>query len=52
MNRTIAVANELSRAITSKHDAAFLIIDEGPGLSGSSFGSVADSSHERVFRMI
>jgi hypothetical protein len=30
------------RALLADHDGPFVIVDEGPGLSGSSFGAVAD----------
>jgi hypothetical protein len=38
--RRIAIAPELERELLS-HSAHFLIVDEGPGRSGSSFGAVA-----------
>lgn len=40
--RHIAVAPRLSQRLLSDPMARFAIVDEGPGLSGSSFGSVAD----------
>jgi hypothetical protein len=40
--RQLAVGKALTRKILSNHEANFAIVDEGPGLSGSSFGSVAD----------
>ncbi|MDQ2762935.1 MAG: hypothetical protein M3Y22_05445 [Pseudomonadota bacterium] len=39
--RQVRVGDEL-RARLADHGSAFLIVDEGPGLSGSSFGAVAD----------
>jgi len=41
-SRRIQVAPALARRILQRTDAAFAIVDEGPGLSGSSFGCVAD----------
>ncbi|WFU50563.1 hypothetical protein [Sinorhizobium terangae] len=40
--RRIAVAPRLSHRLLRDPAACFAIVDEGPGLSGSSFGSVAD----------
>ena len=40
--RTVRVAPELERALLAGDPPAFAIVDEGPGLSGSSFGAVAD----------
>lgn len=40
--RHVQVAPALSRRILANLDTDFAIVDEGPGLSGSSFGSVAD----------
>lgn len=42
-DRQIKLSPELEREITSQRDALFLVIDEGPGLSGSSFASVANT---------
>ncbi len=42
-DREISLSLELRRELTSQRDALFLIIDEGPGLSGSSFASVANA---------
>lgn len=42
-DRQLNLSPELERAITSQRDALFLVIDEGPGLSGSSFASVANA---------
>lgn len=40
--RRIAVGPRLSRHLLGDRTADFAIVDEGPGLSGSSFGCVAD----------
>ncbi|MGK9054578.1 hypothetical protein [Neorhizobium petrolearium] len=40
--RRVHVTPALSRRILADPEADFAIVDEGPGLSGSSFGSVAD----------
>jgi hypothetical protein len=40
--RRLSVSSELEREIRSDSGAVFAIVDEGPGLSGSSFGAVAD----------
>jgi hypothetical protein len=40
--RRLAVSPDLAAGVRSDADAAFAIVDEGPGLSGSSFGAVAD----------
>jgi len=40
--RTLSLAPELARDILADPQACFAIVDEGPGLSGSSFGAVAD----------
>ncbi|WP_046862201.1 hypothetical protein [Microvirga massiliensis] len=40
--REIAVDRELSRAVMAERDHLFAVVDEGPGLSGSSFGAVID----------
>jgi hypothetical protein len=40
--REIRVADELAAELLSDAEADFAIVDEGPGLSGSSFGAVAD----------
>ena len=40
--RTVALAPALEDELLSDPDAVFAIVDEGPGLSGSSFGGVAD----------
>jgi hypothetical protein len=44
--RRIAIAPEVERELLSG-DAHYVIVDEGPGLSGSSFGAVADWLQER-----
>jgi hypothetical protein len=40
--RRIALSDELAQHLLDAGDADFLIVDEGPGQSGSSFGGVAD----------
>jgi hypothetical protein len=40
--RRLRVASELTAEIVADADFSFAIVDEGPGLSGSSFGAVAD----------
>jgi hypothetical protein len=40
--RRVEVTDALSRLILADPDCNFAIVDEGPGLSGSSFGCVAD----------
>jgi hypothetical protein len=40
--RELSLAPEVLRELLA-HDAAYAIVDEGPGLSGSSFGAVADA---------
>ncbi len=42
-DRQIKLSPELERELTSRRDALFLVIDEGPGLSGSSFAGVANA---------
>lgn len=44
--RRIAIAPELERELLAQR-SHYLIVDEGPGQSGSSFGSVADWLEER-----
>lgn len=39
--REVRVSDELKRCFT-RHTGPFALVDEGPGLSGSSFGAVAD----------
>ena len=41
-DRRLRVAPALAKRILGEGDRDFAIVDEGPGLSGSSFGSVAD----------
>jgi hypothetical protein len=41
-HREIRVAGELAGEILADRNARFAIVDEGPGLSGSSFGAVMD----------
>jgi hypothetical protein len=45
--RELAVSPNLAAALLHKPDASFAVVDEGPGLSGSSFGAVADFLEER-----
>ncbi|MBB3233790.1 hypothetical protein [Phyllobacterium endophyticum] len=40
--RCVRLTSKLSRCILANPRADFAVVDEGPGLSGSSFGSVAD----------
>jgi hypothetical protein len=40
--RSVRPGPKLERALLQKRDAYYAIVDEGPGLSGSSFGAVAD----------
>lgn len=40
--RTINIAPALADELLGDADATYVIVDEGPGLSGSSFGAVAD----------
>lgn len=40
--RTLALHPALTAELLSDRSATYLIVDEGPGLSGSSFGAVAD----------
>jgi hypothetical protein len=40
--RTLALHPALTAELLGDRSAAYLIVDEGPGLSGSSFGAVAD----------
>jgi hypothetical protein len=44
--RQVAIAPELERELLAD-EAHFIIVDEGPGQSGSSFGAVADWLQER-----
>lgn len=41
--RQVRLASELARELAADRDAAFVVVDEGPGLSGSSLGAVADA---------
>lgn len=41
-NRYIRFSDELSSELLSKRNVYFLIVDEGPGLSGTSFGVTAE----------
>ena len=40
--RELSLAPELAKAILSRRNGTYAIVDEGPGLSGSSFGAVVD----------
>jgi hypothetical protein len=40
--RELALSPELAAALRAEPEARFAVVDEGPGLSGSSFGTVAD----------
>ena len=40
--RELSLSPELAEAILSRRNGTYAIVDEGPGLSGSSFGAVAD----------
>jgi hypothetical protein len=40
--REVKIDPALAHKLTSNRDRSFAIVDEGPGLSGSSFGAVAD----------
>lgn len=40
--RRVAIGPALTRRLLGSRDHPYAIVDEGPGLSGSSFGSVAD----------
>lgn len=40
--RELRVSERLRAALLADPEAAYVIVDEGPGLSGSSFGAVAD----------
>ena len=40
--RELALAPELAADLLAQPEARFAVVDEGPGLSGSSFGAVAD----------
>ena len=40
--RCVAIGPALTRRLLASRDRPYAIVDEGPGLSGSSFGSVAD----------
>lgn len=45
-NRFLLLSPSLEKVLSKKKDAYFLIIDEGPGLSGSSMASVAEKLSE------
>jgi hypothetical protein len=46
-HRELAVAEDLAAELLADPAARFAIVDEGPGLSGSSFGAVADFLEDR-----
>ncbi|MFN2473466.1 MAG: hypothetical protein ABR588_06055 [Sphingomicrobium sp.] len=41
-DRHIVVSEKLEKQLLARADTHYIIVDEGPGLSGSSFGAVAD----------
>lgn len=41
--RKLALAGELRATLQARRDGLFAVVDEGPGLSGSSFAAVADT---------
>lgn len=41
--RAVALGPPLAAALASRRDATFAVVDEGPGLSGSSFAAVIDA---------
>jgi hypothetical protein len=45
--RKLAVAEGLAAGLLASASARFAVVDEGPGLSGSSFGAVADFLEDR-----
>lgn len=45
--RQLAIDETLARRLFAIPNAHFVVVDEGPGLSGSSFGAVADWLEER-----
>ncbi|MBV9636991.1 MAG: hypothetical protein JOZ40_20390, partial [Methylobacteriaceae bacterium] len=45
-DRRLSIRDDLADAILRDEPGAFAIVDEGPGLSGSSFGAVADFLEE------
>jgi hypothetical protein len=45
--RRLAVGEDLTQLLLSPRGARYAVVDEGPGLSGSSFGCVADWLEER-----
>jgi hypothetical protein len=46
-DRRLALTRSLQHELLAARNAAFAIVDEGPGLSGSSFGCVADFLEDR-----
>ena len=49
-SRRIALGSDTERDLLTEPNAAFAVVDEGPGLSGSSFGAVADYLEDRGAR--
>jgi hypothetical protein len=45
--RQVSLADELAAQLLAARSVHFAVVDEGPGLSGSSFGAVADYLEER-----
>lgn len=45
--RTLSLAPDLAARLTADPTQRFVVADEGPGLSGSSFGAVADALQQR-----
>lgn len=45
--RTLSLSPELEALLVGEQPRRYVIVDEGPGLSGSSFGAVADFLEER-----
>lgn len=45
--RTLSLSPELEAVLVGERARRYVIVDEGPGLSGSSFGAVADFLEER-----
>ncbi len=41
-DRCVSLSDELAAELLADPNASYVIVDEGPGLSGSSFGAVAD----------
>jgi len=45
--RELTLSTELARELLEDREAGYAVVDEGPGLSGSSFGAVADFLEDR-----